>query len=417
LTALLVLAVFAGGCWDLKEVEDLAFVLAIAVDTTPAGQVKLLVQVINPRALVAGLRGGVTPGASIPAKPYRNYEAVGQTIFYAFRELSLGVPKRLFFAQNREIFFTEKMARKGLGGIIDLFDRGVEIRKLAHVLLIKGKMEEVLELPGALTPAPALRIEGIMHQQRLANHYPLVNLGEFLTLMETEGQEAYCPVIRLEKNPTQALRPHEPSPLAPEPALQMVIGGTALFRKDKLRGFFNERESRGLLWAKGEVQGGALVVPSPSGKGKVSLEILRSEAKIKPEITNDGRLKVTVKIREEGNLVETTYPIDTSKAEVIKQLEGIQAKAIEHEVVSAVQRAQEYGSDVFGFGAEFHRRYPREWQAMRNAWAEEFFPSVEVRVVTEAKIRRTQMRTRPLLLERKFKVSDARAVNAVPAEG
>ncbi|MEW6770316.1 MAG: Ger(x)C family spore germination protein [Bacillota bacterium] len=400
---LLVLTVFAGGCWDLREVEDLAFVLAIAVDTTPRGEFKLLVQVINPRALVAGPRGGLTPGASIPAKPYRNYEAVGRTIFYAFRELSLGVPKRLFLAQNREILFTEKVARQGLGEIIDLFDRGVEIRKLAHVLLIKGEMEEVLELPGALTPAPALRIEGIIRQQHLANRYPLVNLGNFLRLMETEGQEAYCPVIRLEKSPTQVLRPHEPTPLAPEPAFQMIIAGTALFCKDKLRGFFNEREARGLLWAKGEVQGGALVVPCPSGKGKISLEILRSEARMIPEITNDGRLKVTVKIREEANLAETTSPIDTSKAEVIKQLEGIQAKAIEREVVSAVHRAQEYGSDVFGFGAAFHRRYPREWQAMRDAWAEEFFPMVEVKVAAEAKIRRTQMRTKPLLLERKFR--------------
>lgn len=400
---LLLLVVFAAGCWDLREVEDLAFVMAVAVDTAPRGEVKLLVQVINPRALVAGPRGGVTPGASIPAKPYRNYEAVGRTIFYAFRELSLGVPKRLFFAQNREILFTEKMARKGLGEIIDFFDRGVETRKLAYVMLIKGKMEEVLELPGALTPAPALRIEGIIRQQHLANHYPLVNLGEFLRLMETDGQEAYCPVIRLEKNPTQVLRPLKPTPLVPEPALQMIIAGTALFRKDKLVGFLNERETRGLLWAKGEVQGGALVVTCPSGKREVSLEILRSEARMKPEITNDGRLKVTVKIREEGNLVETGCPVDTGKVEVLKKLEKLKARAIEREVMDAVRRAQEYRSDAFGFGAAFHRRYPREWRVMRDAWSEEFFPLVEVKVFAEAKIRRTQMRTKPMLLDPEFR--------------
>lgn len=400
---LLSLAVFAAGCWDLREVEDLAFVMATAVDTAPRGEVKLLVQVINARALGAGPRGGITQGASIPTKPYRNYETVGRTVFDAIRELSLNVPKRLYFAQNREVLFTEKMARRGLGEVIDFFDRSVEIRKLAYVLVVKGNMEEVLELPGALAPSPALRIEGIMLHQHMANHFPLVSLGDFLGFLAAEGQETYCPVIRLGKNPTQKLRPHKPSPLAPEPYLQMKIAGTALFRKDKLVGFLNEHETRGLLWARGKVQGGHLEVPCPSGKGKISLEILRSKARMKPEITGDGRLKVTVKIREEANLVETGCPLDVGKVDVIKKLEALQARAIEREVMDAVRRAQEYRSDAFGFGAAFHRRYPREWREMRDAWAEEFFPAVEVKVVADAKIRRTNLRTKPLLLEEKFR--------------
>jgi len=118
-----------------------------------------------------------------------------------------------------------------------------------------------------------------------------------------------------------------------------------------------------------------------------------------PEITDGGRLKVTIKIREEGNLVHAECPIDISRPGVLQKLEKLKAKAIEAEVMSAVRRAQEYRSDPFGFGAAFRRRYPREWRIMKDAWSEEFFPVVEVRVAAEAKIRRTQMRTRPILME------------------
>jgi len=253
---MLLVVVFAAGCWDLREVEDLAFVTATAVDTAPGGRVKLLVQVINPRALGGGPRAAPTQGASIPAKTYRNYSATGRTVFEAFRRLTLGMPKRLFFAQDREILLTERLAKEGISEIIGFFDRGVEIRKLAHVVLVKGKVEEVLEVPGTLQPVPALRIDGIIRRQHLANRYPEVRLGEFLRFMETEGQEAHCPVIRLGKSKTHVLKPHKPTPLAPEPPLHMRIAETALFRKDKLAGFLNERETRGLLWAKGEVQGG-----------------------------------------------------------------------------------------------------------------------------------------------------------------
>jgi len=65
---LVVLAVFTAGCWDLKEVEDLAFVTGMAVDAAPRGEIRLLVQVINSRAFGGGVRAPITPGVSISAK-------------------------------------------------------------------------------------------------------------------------------------------------------------------------------------------------------------------------------------------------------------------------------------------------------------------------------------------------------------
>lgn len=65
---LLVLALFAAGCWDLKEIEDLGFVTGVGVDAAPRGEVKLLVQILNPRVVGGGVRGAITPGTSISAK-------------------------------------------------------------------------------------------------------------------------------------------------------------------------------------------------------------------------------------------------------------------------------------------------------------------------------------------------------------
>lgn len=323
---------------------------------------------------------------------------VGRTICDAVRELSLIVPKRLFFAQNREILFGEKLARKGLREVIDYFDRSVDIRKLAYVMVVRGKMIDALDVPNPHETCPALRIDALMREQWQANHFPPVNLGDFLGLMATEGQEAYCAVVRVERNPTFTLVPRKPFNPAPEPYLNVKIGGAALFRDDKLAGYLNEHETRGLLWTQGKVQGGHLEVPCPHKKGTyVSLNILRSKAQIMPEITRDGRLRVTVKIQEEANLAETDCPIDIGKVETIKRIETLQAKQIEQEVMRAVRRAQEYRSDAFGFGAAFHRRYPREWRAIRDLWAEEYFPAVEVKVIADAKIRRTGLRMGPVL--------------------
>jgi len=321
---------------------------------------------------------------------------VGRTIFGAVRRLSLIVPKRLFFAQNRDILLGENLSRRGLSDVIDFFDRSVEIRKFTYILVAQGKVEELMDTPNTHEICPTLRIEGLMRHQHQASRFPDVNLGDFLRFLAAEGQEPYCAVVKVEKNPTHVLRPRTPFDPAPEPLFNIKVAGAALFRGDKLVGFLNEDETRGLLWIQGRVRGGYLEVPSPVRKGKyVSLDILRSEARVVPEITGDGRLRVTVKIREEANLAETQGFIYLDRPEVVKRLEALQAKTIAREIHSAVRKAQEYKSDVFGFGAAFHRRYPREWRAMKATWNEEFFPLVEVRVVADAKIRRAGLRIEP----------------------
>ncbi|MGQ9511873.1 Ger(x)C family spore germination protein [Thermodesulfitimonas sp.] len=191
----------------------------------------------------------------------------GRTIFDAIRELSLIVPKRLFFARNREILFGERLSREGLGKALDFFDRSVDIRKLAHVLVVRGKMPEVMEVPNPHEIGPALRIDVLMREQQRANHFPPVNLGDFLGLLATEGQGAYCAVVWVKRNPSFTTRPDKPFTPAPEPYLEIKIGGAALFRGEKLVGYLNEHETRGLLWTQGKVQGGHLELSCPDKKG------------------------------------------------------------------------------------------------------------------------------------------------------
>ncbi|RDV84816.1 Ger(x)C family spore germination protein [Ammonifex thiophilus] len=394
LTAGLLLLV---GCWDMRELEDLAFVTAVAVDRLPSGEVRLVVQAFNPRALAGGTQGAITPSASVPSKCYRNYEARGKTVFAAVRELALKVPKRPYFTQSRVLLFTEGAARRGVAEVLDFFERSVEIRKIIPVFVVRGDVLELLDVPNPHESCPAMRLEGLVREQSRTSFFPVVTFGEFLGMLVSEGQEAYCPVVRAERNPTQKLRPREPLAPAPEPAMEIKVGGTAVFRRDRLVGFLNERESRGLLWAKGKVGGGALVL-SLEGDKEVTVDVLRSQTRIRPHLTPYGP-KFTVEIREEGNVAEAACPLDLSKLEVVRQLEAAQAAAIKAEVEQALRRAKELKADIFGFGAALHRHYPQEWKKLKQKWSEEVFPYLEVEVKVDAKLRRTGLRSKSLLQE------------------
>ncbi|HBC91766.1 MAG TPA: Ger(x)C family spore germination protein, partial [Pelotomaculum sp.] len=177
------------------------------------------------------------------------------------------------------------------------------------------------------------------------------------------------------------------------------IGGTAVFKGNKMVGWLDERESRGLLWVKGKVKGGVITVPCLSGKGSVegqrfSLEIIRNNSKIEPELT-DGALGVTVKVDLQANILEAECPEELDKPEVIAAIDQLLAAEVQGEVEDALTKAQrEYKTDVFGFGTVFHRKYPVVWKEIKENWMD-IYPGLPVYIEVNAVIPRTGLVNKP----------------------
>ncbi|MHB8918629.1 MAG: Ger(x)C family spore germination protein, partial [Desulfocucumaceae bacterium] len=248
---LLAVIITQPGCWDHREVERLGIVMATGVDLAPEGRFRVIVQNINPSALGRGMAGGggVMPGVS--SKPYRNRSIEGETMFEAIRELSRQTPRQLFFAHNQVILISEKLAReRGVTEVMDFFERNPQIRRTTWLLVGKGDMNALLDEPGRLEGSPAQRMFGIISERDLSSQYAVQRLGDFLETMESESTQPYTAV--LERIPNKALTPEHRNKLAEghiaEPHQSMVINGTAVFRRDKMAGWLNSKESRGLLW-------------------------------------------------------------------------------------------------------------------------------------------------------------------------
>lgn len=382
------------GCWDQREVERLGIVMATAVETSPDGRVRIIVQNINPSAMGKTAEGG----GEEKAKPYRNRSSDGDTLFEAIRTLSRQTPRQLFFAHNQVIIISEKLASsRGITEIMDFFERNPQIRRTTWILVGKGDLSSLLDEPGRLEFTPAQRIFGIINERNLTSQYGVKRLGDFMEMMESEGTQPFTAIIERKHN---IARPDEQRDTQQEghisePRQNITMSGTAIFRRDKMVGYLNPKESRGLLWVKGEVEGGIINIPAPGTQKPVSLEILRSSTRLETDI-KDGRIYMTVKIKEESNLVETTAPLNLTKPETIERLEKLLAVAIREEVESALARAQhEYRTDIFGFGEEIHRKHPGQWKEIKDNWSD-IFPDVEVEVQVDAKILRTGLVTKPV---------------------
>ncbi|MDD4170270.1 MAG: Ger(x)C family spore germination protein [Desulfotomaculaceae bacterium] len=394
----LLLVLTQPGCWDRREAEELGIVVGYGIEPAAGGKVRLIVQVINAGAQGQGqnLMGAAGQGPT-SIKSYTNLVSEGDTLFEAFRMLSTKTGARNIHAFAQVVIVSEEYAReKGLSGILDLLDRDPVTRRSYWLLIGRGDLASLLDEPGTLNPIPSMRIGEILKHQSLAAVSAPLRLGEFYRLMESESAQPFTAVVESELN--QAVpgeKGHEVSEGSiPEPLRQIKLNGTAVFRQDKMVGWLNEKESRGLLWLRGEVKEGFLKSPSPGGTGKLfTAEILNTKTTLLPEI-KDGEIYLTVKIKAETYLEETQEPVDS---ETVRLLEAAQAGTIAEEAGAALEKAQqEYRADVFGFGEAVHRKYPGEWKEMKNRWPE-LFPGVQVSFQVETKMRHTAMISDPVM--------------------
>jgi spore germination protein KC len=158
---------------------------------------------------------------------------------------------------------------------------------------------------------------------------------------------------------------------------QVKLSGGAAFYKDKLVGFLNEKETRGYRWVKGDIESGALSLPSPVDAGRFeTVEVTKAKAKIKPNIKGDT-ISFTISVNGKGNIVEeeSSTPLENNakKLEHMKKVGGKMNRLVETEIKAAVAKAQnEFHSDIFGFGRALNIEDPKTWNKVKEDWNERF---------------------------------------------
>jgi spore germination protein KC len=377
-TLILVILLFSG-CWDWEELNGITIVSGIGLDETEEpGTIRLTAQVIRPAALGGGGNTEGTGGAGGgggEAQAVRVLTTTGETIFQALRNLSTQASHRLFLSHTHVIVVSRKAAEEGIYNFIDFFSRDPEPRPNIRLLIAEKEARDILRHPSGVESIPALGIYRAV-QTAAANAFaPDITIQDTNKRLASETTELVAPLTKL----------YEEEGIGNKKKTRVDIAGTAVFRGDKMVGTLNRKETRGLHWILDEVETGIIVIEHAGGKE--SLEIVKAESKMTPEIKNN---ELVVKI----NLDVNTYFGDqqceknlTDPTE-IALLEKKLAAEVRTEITGVVKKAQELKADIFGFGDEFHRKYPEQWKKLEPRW-KELFPGIKIELEIKSGIRET----------------------------
>jgi len=361
------------GCWDRRELKDLALVAGVGFDLPARGEgVTLIAQVIDPEMLRSPQgpsRGG---GDSVSSsKPYWNITSTGETIFEAVRNCTHQSPFPLFWAHCQVAIFSEQLARQGVKDYLDFLLRDYETGPYIVLLVAEEKPEDILNLDTRLRKIPAFNLEACMkHLQNATSHGLEVTLGSFTKMLASQSRAPLASLVKAVKG---------------EQGLYFSLEETAVFnRQAQMVGKLNREETRGLLWVLGEIKGGIIVIKSPDGSSKASMEILKSKSKVKPFLEN-GRIGVNISVQLESALGENWAFADELKESGRVFLEQQQAAVVEKEIRMAIEKARQLDADIFGFGDRFYQTYPQQWQKLKPDW-NDIFKSLEVTVEVDSRM-------------------------------
>lgn len=383
------------GCWDSREIEKRATILAIGIDRAEREvaeeedeishmkgkieipeerMIKLTVQIAIPGRIPLGpqIGGG-------EKSPVLVVQAVGHTLEDALLNIQQEVADELFLGHLRLIVVNEDVAREGLGRFNDYLRRNPQIRRTASLVVSQERASEYMKLKPELERVPSLYLAEMVESLIQLGRFPQSFLGLFWSTQSSMGQEAYLPYFQIKGK------------------ANIQMNGLAYFQGDKMVGKTKPRQIGIFMAGIGDKKGGyGAFIKIPEMEQVVLVHAVERKTKVKPNFIN-GEPHVVLKIRYECEVDEVESTNSTNlRGEHIESLEREFSNEITKELEKLVAETQEVGSDIFGFGEYFRARQPDYWkkniktkEAWRNIYANLTY-DVEIRT----HIRRTGMKAK-----------------------
>lgn len=357
------------GCSDRVEMQDLSIITAAAIDILEDGKTKISVQIFIPRAITSGETG---EDPSLGSTFVR--EGIGDNLANAISMLQMNVPRRLFWGQCKIYIFGDEKAKSGIRNEIDYLARHPSPRGNSFIYVSQGEANKILSLIPPLERYSGEALKKLIEsEQGMITTLRNVDMG-----LMGESQSVSLPYIKILKVKEKTRKSHQTIP---------VINGTAVFKKDKMVGILDLKETRGLLWLKDKVKKSTLSIKPKGEEGEITMTPTLGEVKFNPKI-KDGRWIMNLNIVMEGDIVQNETHLNLMNVHVIENLNNEFEKALKERVMlTAGKLQQDFKADVINFGRRYHQKYPKEWHKVRDKWDEKF-PEVEDKITVKAKIRR-----------------------------
>ncbi|SIT72297.1 Ger(x)C family spore germination protein [Edaphobacillus lindanitolerans] len=386
LVATIICCCFLTGCWDKRELNEIAIAVAFGIDKSDEG-FRVSAQVVVPSA--------ISSDKGAEGTPVLLFQADGETAYEAIRKMTKQVPRKIYPGHLKLLVIGEEMAREGIWDSLDLFVRDWEVRPDFSVVVARDRpASDILRVPTALDTIPANKLFDMLENS--SDNWSEVHkmtLFELLADISSDGKDAVLTGILSSADADSNTGKEATEEI--HPSARLYFDNLAVFEKDRLVGWLDAEQSKGFNYVAGNIKNTVETISCPEG-GSVAIEVTKSDAKIKASFSG-GNPEMEIIIKNKGNVGSVQCGLDMKKPESIHILDNLFEKKLTGIIEETVKETQSRGrSDIFGFGQTIHRSHPDKWKSLKGEWDEHGFENVPVKVKVEMNIRMTGTLLNPL---------------------
>lgn len=375
------------GCWNYKEIDDMAISAGAAVDYDIDNENLILTVEIVAHEDIGG---GQTEIAS------EEVTGEGKVFFDAARNIISKIGKKIFWSHSgvlilgRDIIGNEEK----LLGVLDWYKRDSETRPDIWVLvsLEKTAGEIIADSDEELQKITSFYLDDLLTNEGSISKFYAVPFWKFIDELASKGIEPTLPTVMMSTKKEEIERVKTTDNQDGDEIIP-TITGNAVFKGTKIAGYLDLIESRSLLILRDELKGGVIVIEtegeSTSKDSKVTLEVLKSKTETTPIFNNDN-ITINIEVEITCNIAEITSEEDFMSEDLREKLKKDGEEVIKSELEHLIKLLQtQYKSDAIGIGNIVERKNPKLWEKLEDSWDVEFSnvainPSVTLEIIGSA---------------------------------
>lgn len=383
---LLICPIFLSGCWDRKEINDLAFVLGTAVDKE-GSEYRTSAQIALPGELGGPGGKGTTGG-----KGWYIESKSGKTIRLSTLESQKSTSREFNVSTRRSLIIGEALAREGIASILDVFTRTPQNRFLSVVAVTEGPAYKILDTDAPIESFPSEMVRELV----LSYTKTPITIRLLLNDLLSEGIDLTLPIINVDLSVP---------PNVGEPVKNVRVNGLAIFKGDRMVGTLKGDMSKVIVLGMNQNKNLEMTIPSPMGEGMLTVSFRQSNVKLVPVIHGE-EITMKIQIKLVGTVVEAVSEFTPSSDMGMYKIQESVEEKVQKDLTKAITILQgEYQSDTLGFGRAIHQQKPKDWDRLKSRW-QDTYPHVKTEIAVDMHLETVGQNLEPMGLPEEEIVHD-----------
>lgn len=367
--ALLLVLPLLSGCWNRRELNDIAVAVAMGIDRVDDNY-RVSVQIVDPSQM--------TNNSNVDRFPIRVFTEKAPTVFEALRKVTSKTSRKIYLAHLLLLLFDERMAREGIKEPLDFLIRDHEVRPDFHIAITRGY--ETSDVLSVVTPMEMLSAVDLYRSLGMSQKSwaPTVatNVKEMMGTLMIDGIEPVLTGLTLIGDLNKGKSADNVK--QPQPFMYFKFTGIGVFREDRLVGWLKDADSKSYSYVNNQVSSSVSSIKCPESDDMFAVEIIDAKVGRKPSV-NNGRPSMQLKAEISANVGEVHCRMEMNDKSIVA-LQTAASEQLKHVIEDGIHHVQsKYSVDIYGFGENFHHTYPKQWRQWKDGW-DELFAQMPVEV-------------------------------------